>query len=186
MPIRGNLGSTMGLIRKRANNKFFELESENQYNFNKMSQPYGWIDIFVIKENYFFGSYFRHISLCLYSNFDQESLLDAEFDYASNEYPHCILLIDPTTQKPINTWKMWWWCHHHVFKVFIVFGVEGSIKSMQCGYSLDVELNFASNELSRSKLSKKIGRYVENMKTKSSSHQSSSKINYYYFIILLF
>ena len=37
------------------------------------------------------------------------------------------------------------------FLVFLVFGVTGSVKSMQCGYSLDVESNSASNELSRSK-----------------------------------
>ena len=37
--IRGNLGSKMGLIRKRTNNKFCELEFKNQQNFNKMSQP---------------------------------------------------------------------------------------------------------------------------------------------------
>ena len=37
------------------------------------------------------------------------------------------------------------------FQEFVVFGVAGSIKSMQCGYSLDVELNYASNELSRLK-----------------------------------
>ena len=36
------------------------------------------------------------------------------------------------------------------FHVFLIFGVVGSIKSMQCGYSLDAELNSASNELSRS------------------------------------
>ena len=34
------------------------------------------------------------------------------------------------------------------FQVFLIFGVERSIKSMKCGYSLDAELNFASNELS--------------------------------------
>ena len=51
------------------------------------------------EKNYFLCSYFRHISLCFYSNFDWESLLDAEFDSASNEYPHCILLTDPTTPK---------------------------------------------------------------------------------------
>ena len=34
------------------------------------------------------------------------------------------------------------------FQVFIVFGVAGSIKSMQCGYLLDLELNSTSNELS--------------------------------------
>ena len=37
------------------------------------------------------------------------------------------------------------------FQVFLIFGVEGSIKIMQCGYLLDVELNSASNELSHSK-----------------------------------
>ena len=35
------------------------------------------------------------------------------------------------------------------FQVFLIFGVVDSIKSMQCGYSLDAELNFASNVLSR-------------------------------------
>ena len=33
--IRGNLGSKMGLIRKRAKISFCELEFKNQYNFNK-------------------------------------------------------------------------------------------------------------------------------------------------------
>ena len=37
------------------------------------------------------------------------------------------------------------------FQEFLIFWVEGSVKSMQCGYSLDVESNSASNELSRSK-----------------------------------
>ena len=37
------------------------------------------------------------------------------------------------------------------FKVFIVFGVVGSVKSMPSGYSLDVEFNSTSNELSQSK-----------------------------------
>ena len=59
---------------------------------------------------------FQHISLCFYSNFDRESSLDAEFDSTSNEYPHCILLMDPATPKTRNTWKKkWWWCHHHIF-----------------------------------------------------------------------
>ena len=75
----------------------------------------GWIDIFVIKENYFFSSYFQHISLCFYSKFKRESSLDAEFDSASNQYPHCILLMDPAAPKTRNTLKTWWWCHHHIF-----------------------------------------------------------------------
>ena len=37
------------------------------------------------------------------------------------------------------------------FHVFIIFLGMGSIKSMQYGYSFDEELNFASNEYSRSK-----------------------------------
>ena len=36
------------------------------------------------------------------------------------------------------------------FQVFLVFWEAGSIKSMQCGYSLDAELNYASIKLSRS------------------------------------
>ena len=36
-------------------------------------------------------------------------------------------------------------------QIFLVFGVAGSEKSMQCGYSLDAESNSASNKLSRSK-----------------------------------
>ena len=44
-------------------------------------------------------SYFWHISLCFYSNFNWEISLDEELNCASNEYPHCILLMDSTTQK---------------------------------------------------------------------------------------
>ena len=40
---------------------------------------------------------------------------------------------------------------NHVFYVFLIFRVVGPIESMQHGYSLDEELNFASNEYSRSK-----------------------------------
>ena len=36
-----------------------------------------------------------------------------------------------------------------LFQVFIIFGIEGSIKSMSSGYSLDVEFNSASNECHR-------------------------------------
>jgi len=34
------------------------------------------------------------------------------------------------------------------FHVFLIFHVEGSVESMQHGYSLDEELNFAPNEYS--------------------------------------
>ena len=37
------------------------------------------------EKNYFLCSYFRHISLCFYSNFNQESPLDAELNSESNE-----------------------------------------------------------------------------------------------------
>ena len=37
------------------------------------------------------------------------------------------------------------------FQVFLVLGVERSIKSMPSGYSLDAEFNSASNKLSQSK-----------------------------------
>ena len=59
----------------------------------------------VIIKNYFICSYFRHISLCFYSNFDRESSLDVELNSASNVYPLDILLMNPATQKTRNTWK---------------------------------------------------------------------------------
>ena len=37
------------------------------------------------------------------------------------------------------------------FHVFVIFRVVGSIETMKHGYSLDEELNFASNEHSHSK-----------------------------------
>ena len=81
----------------------------------------GWIDIFVIKENYFFCSYSPHISLWFYSNYERKSSLDAEFNFASNECPHCILLTDPSTQKIRNTWKNVMMHHHHVFSGIYCF-----------------------------------------------------------------
>ena len=50
-----------------------------------------------------FCSYFRHISLRVYSNFDRESSLDAELNSALNEYPLGILLTGLATPKTRNT-----------------------------------------------------------------------------------
>ena len=50
-----------------------------------------------------FCSYFQHISLRVYSNFDRESSLDAELNSALNEYPLDILLTGPATPKTGNT-----------------------------------------------------------------------------------
>ena len=73
--------------------------------------------------------------------------MDAEFDFASNEYPHYILLTDPATPKNKKYLKK---RDDDViitfFQVFLVFGVAGSVKSMPSGYLLDVEFNSASNE----------------------------------------
>ena len=97
------------------------------------------LGIGIIKKNYIFCLYFWHISPCFYSIFDQESSLG-------------ILLMDPATPKTGNTWKnMMMMSSPHFFQVFLVFGVAGSIKSMQCGYALDVESNSTSNEVSQSK-----------------------------------
>ena len=45
----------------------------------------------------FFCSYFRHISLCFFSNFDRESSLDVKLNSTSSEYPLDILFTDPST-----------------------------------------------------------------------------------------
>jgi len=41
--------------------------------------------------------------------------------------------------------------YNNVFHVFLIFHIVGSIESMQHGYFLDEELNFASKEYSHSK-----------------------------------
>ena len=91
--------------------------------------------------------YFQHISLFSYSNFDQESSLDAELNFASNEDPLDILFMGPLYPKNKKYPKK---CDDDViimfFQVFLVFGEVGPIKSMPSGYPLDVELNYASNE----------------------------------------
>ena len=74
--------------------------------------------------------------------------MDAELNSASNEYPLGIILTDPATPKNKKYLKK---CDDDViitfFQVFLVFGVAGFAKSMHGGYSLDAELNSASNEL---------------------------------------
>ena len=70
------------------------------------------------------------------------------------------------------------------FQSFLVFGVAGSVKSMDCGYSLDVELNYASNNLLHSKFEYKHREICQKYEQKSRFFFYSSKINKYYFIIL--
>ena len=107
------------------------------------------------KKNYFFCSYFRHISLCFYSNLDRKSSLDVELNYESNKYPLGILLTDLATLKTRNTWK-----NIMFFQVFCVFGVARSVKSMPSGYSLDPTSSTNQN------LSKNTRRYVKNTNKK--------------------
>ena len=126
--------------------------------------------------------------------------MDAEFDSASNEYPHCILLTDPATPKIRNTWKKK--CDDDViitfFQVFLVFGVASShFSGIYCFWGSRVRQKYAvwvlvgcgikfriQRALFDQNLSKNTGRYVENTNTKNSFFLSSSKINQYYFIIL--
>ena len=76
-----------------------------------------------------FWSYFRHISLCFYSNFNWERLLDAELNFASNEYPLDILLAGPSTQKIRNTWNnvMMMWSSR-CFRYFLFLGLRANKK----------------------------------------------------------
>ena len=105
------------------------------------------LGIGIIKKTTFFGLYFRHISQCFYSNFDRESSLDAKLTSTHST----LFWRTPLPHKQEIPEKTWWWCHHHIFKVFLVFGVVGYFKSMPSGHSLDAEFNSASNELSQSK-----------------------------------
>ena len=92
----------------------------------------GWIDIFVIKKLLFLFVFSTYLPVFLLKFRSGEF-----FGCGINEYPLSILLTDPATPKPKKIpEKTWWWCHHHAFHLFLVFGVAGSIKSMLSGYSL--------------------------------------------------
>ena len=117
----------------------------------------------VNEENYFFCSYFRHISLFVYSNFKRVSLLDVEFNFTSNEYPHYILLIDPATPKTRNTWKkkVMMMSSSHFFRCFQFLGYKGPSKV--CREGTHWMWNLTSHPMSSPdlNLSKNTGRYVE-------------------------
>ena len=56
------------------------------------------LGIGIIKKTTFL-LYFRHISMCFYSNLDQDISLDVELNSASNEYPLDILFMGPLPKK---------------------------------------------------------------------------------------
>ena len=95
------------------------LANQNSLKFKKRAPLKQFFNINLgigIIKNYFFCSYFRHISLCFYLNFDQERLLDAKLNSASNEYPLDILLTDPATSSS------------HFFRYFLFLGQRGPSK----------------------------------------------------------
>ena len=110
-----------------------------------------------------------YLSLCFYSNFDRESSLDAKFDSASNEYPHCILLMEPATLKTRNTWKnVMTMSSSCFFKYFLFLGYRGPSKVCSVGTRwMRNQISHPTSSLDRN-LSKNTGRYVENTNTKSS------------------
>ena len=134
--------------------------------------------IYLSLKSLLFCSYFQHMSLFFYSNFEREGLLDVELNSASNGFRKCIFFTDPATPKTRNTWKNGMMTQNDdrhtfdgprypknkkylkkrnddviipFFQVFLVFGVAGPVKRMPSGYSLDAEFNSTSNELSQSK-----------------------------------
>ena len=130
-------------------------------------------------------SYFRHIFLCFYSNFDRESSLDTEFDFVSNEYPHCILLMDPTTLKTRNTWKnVMMTSSSHFFRFFLFLGYWGPSKVCSVGTYWMQNWILHPTSSPAWNLSKNTERYVKNTNKKVVFFFSSSKINKYYFIML--
>ena len=91
------------------------------------------LGIGIIKETTF-CSYFRHISLCFYSNFDWESSLDAELNFSSNKYPLSIVLMGPAMPKTRNTRKnMMMMSSSHFFRYFLLLGQRDPSKVCRVG-----------------------------------------------------
>ena len=145
------------------------LANQNDLKFKKgapLKQVFNIIFGINIIKKLLFCWYFRHISPCFYSNFDRESLLDVESNSTSNEYHWAYFWRTPQPQKQEIPKKTRWWHHHHIFQVFLVFGVVRSIKSILSGYSLDAKFNSVPTSSPDRNLRKNTGRYVENMNKK--------------------
>ena len=84
-----------------------------------------------------FCSYFQHITLFFYSNFDRESSLDVDSitNPMSTQYAYVSQTYYPKNKKYLKKWN------DDIiipfFQVFLIFGVVRSVKSMPSGYSLD-------------------------------------------------
>ena len=70
--------------------------------------------------------YFQHISKSYHLDFNRERSLHAEINSPSNEYPHYILLRDPTPQKTRNTLKNVLLSTNTFLYLFLVFVGWGS------------------------------------------------------------
>ena len=114
--------------------------------FNKMSHPQ-WLNWHICHKR-------KLLFLFVFSTYLPMFLLK----FWANLIPH------PTSTHTAYFWRtlltpkkeilenMWWWKNVMMiiitfFQVFLTFGIAGSVKNLQCGYSLDVELNSTSNEL---------------------------------------
>ena len=138
------------------------------------------------RKKYFFVCIFD-ISPCVFTQISSRRArwMQNLINFASNEYPHCILLTDPTTSKTRNTWKMLWWHHHHVFSGISCFWGSGVHQKyvvwvlVGCGIKFHIQraLFFGNWVKTHGDMSK--------IQTKKYFFLSSFKINKYYFIIFL-
>ena len=98
--IRENLRSKMGLIRKRFHHNFLLSWNSRTNRISRKSVNHnGWLDIFV-KKNYFFSSYFQHISLWFYSNFEWEHFW-MQSKFCIQWLPSAYFLWDPFLRRSI-------------------------------------------------------------------------------------
>ena len=111
----------------------------------------GWIDIFVIKKTTLFVRIFD-ISPCVFTQISIRDLVGCVIWFCIQRVPTLHTSEGPCYPKNNKYLKT---RDDDIiitlFQIFLVFGVAGSVKNMQCGHALDAESNFASNEPSQSK-----------------------------------
>ena len=83
--------------------------------------------------------------------------------------------------------KMWWWCHHHIFSGISCFWCSGVHQKYAVWVLVGCRIKFRIQRALPLEIWVKIQGDISKIRTnKSSFFHSSSKINNYYFIILLF
>ena len=120
--------------------------------------------------------YFQLISQIFYSNFEWEYSLDEKFNSSSKEYPCCIILMDPATQK----WEIHEKCDcNHIFSCIFHFSCSRVHQKYETWVLLRWGIKFCIQRVLPLKI------WVKNLGDKLKIPVEKVILLFYYFLVIL-